>query len=246
MEQFPILEVVPLMMDDFKPSIWPVSNKNLTNNDQILDYLSMNIYSKGASFLRQLEYIFGKETFQTAVRSILSINESSNILQTFYSNFDLNTALNTEVTTEEFLRSWLEERNYPLVTIELLYNNNSVTKTTTVIFHQTRYLGSFALNDSTLDPNYVWKIYMECDLGGSRSEGSVNLTDNHAPSKLKFIFNSTDYTIDLVDEEYLWIKCNKDFYSFQVTDYISSQDDPYALWQYLELLFIEVCQVNVN
>ncbi len=52
MEQFPLREMIPLMIDDFKPNIWPISNKNLTNNQQILDYLSINIYSKGASSIR--------------------------------------------------------------------------------------------------------------------------------------------------------------------------------------------------
>ena len=240
MEQFPIREMVPLMMEDFKPKIWPVSDKNLTNNEQILDYLSPHIYSKGASLLRLLEYIAVNETFQTAVASIFSVNSTSNVLSTFYSNFDLPTLLNTTVTTEEFLRSWLEERNYPIVTIDLIPNNGS-GNSTTLIFRQSRYFGSFALDGSSLDPNYKWKIYMECDLGGLQNGDDLNLTAGYESSKLKFIFDSSTENIQLVDEEYQWIKCNKDFYSFHVTEYISYGEDQHALWQYFELLFNEVC-----
>jgi aminopeptidase N len=241
MEQFPIREMVPLMMDDFKPSIWPVSNKNLTNNEQILDYLSTNIYSKGASLLRLLEYIVGPETFQTAVRSIFSITQQEHLYSTFYSNFDLNTSLNTTVTAEELLRSWLEERNYPIVTIDLIRSNDTI-QNTTVIFRQTRYFGSFALNHSLSDPDYAWKIYMECDLGGVRDEDNWNLTANYSPSKIRFLLQSSTEVIQILNEDFLWIKCNKDFYSYHVTEYVSSEDNPYVLYEYLELLFPdEVC-----
>jgi aminopeptidase N len=236
MEQFPIREMVPLMMNDFKPSISPVSNKNLTNNEEILDYLSPDIYSKGASLLRLLEYIAGNETFQTAVRDIFSVTDVSNVLNTFYSNFDFNTLLNTTtITAEEFLRSWLEERNYPIVTIDFIPNNK------TLIFRQTRYFGSFALDNSALDPNYVWNIYMECDIGGFQNETDYNLTANYVSSRLKFIFQSSTEVIQLSDDEYIWIKCNKDFYSYQVTEYVSYEEDKHALWQRFELLFNEVC-----
>ncbi|CAF4382051.1 unnamed protein product, partial [Adineta steineri] len=102
MEQFPIREMVPLMMDDFKPSMWPISNHNLTNNEEILDYLSTHIYSKGASLLRLMEYVVGNDTFQTAVRSIFNETDVSNILNTFYSNLILPAALNTSITAEDF------------------------------------------------------------------------------------------------------------------------------------------------
>jgi aminopeptidase N len=229
MEQFPLREIIPFMIDDFKPNIWPISNRNLTNNQQILDSLSIHIYSKGASLFRLLEYIVGIERFQIAVRNILLIND----LNTFYSNFD--TLLNTTITVEEFIRSWIEERNYPLVTINFISNND-----TTLIFHQTRYLG---LNDSSLDSNYAWKIYMECDLGGLHDVDGWNYTANYAPSKLKFIFDSSTYNITLPDVEYLWIKCNKNFYSYQITEYVSDGEDIYGLWRTFEYLFTEVCKI---
>ena len=226
MEQFPIREMVPFMMDDFKPSIWPVSNKNLTTNEQILDYLSISVYSKGASLLRLLDYLSGNETFQTAVRSILPINNLPTILPTFYSNFNLSTVLGA-TTTEEFLRSWLEEKNYPIVTVSLMTNNDT-TKNTTLTFRQTRYFGSFALNNTLLDTKYNWKIYMECDLGGMIEDDQWNLTANYEPSKIKFLFESDTEVVEL-EGEYLWIKCNKDFYSYQVTEYVSYGEDKHAL-----------------
>jgi aminopeptidase N len=242
MEQFPIREMVPLMMDDSKPSIWPVSNQNLTNNDEILDYLSPKIYSKGAALLRLVEYIVSVEAFQTAVTNILSISDTSNVLNSFYSNLNFNTTLNTTVTIEEFVRSWVEERNYPVVTIHLISgDDNDTMKNTTLVFRQTRYLGSPFLDDSSLDLNYRWKIYMECQLGGLYDGDLWNLTTNLAPSPLKFIFESSTETIVLPDVNYLWIKCNKDFYSYQVTDYVSYGENQHVLWQFFQLIFNEVC-----
>jgi len=233
MEQFPLREMIPLMIDDFKPNIWPISNKNLTNNQQILDYLSINIYSKGASLLRLLEYIVGMETFQSAVRNILPVNDLATVLNTFYSNFDL--ILNTTTTVEEFLLPWLEEPNYPIVTIDFIPKNETY-QNTTFIFRQNRYSGSFENNQ-----NSIWKIYMECDLGGLQDNDIWNLTANYVPSKIQFLFDSSIHTIEYFNEEYLWIKCNKNFYSYQVTDYISDGDDRYGLWRIFEFLFNEVC-----
>lgn len=235
MEQFPLREMVPLMIDDFKPSALPISNKNLTNNEQILHSLSINLYSKGAALLRLLEYLVGMETFQSAIKTILPIDALSNVLEIFYSNFD--TLLNTTTTVEAFLRSWLEERNYPRVTIEFLPKNES-TQNTTFIFRQNRYSGSFQS-----DENSTWKIYMECDLGGIEDDENWNLTANYSLSKIIFLFDSSVHTIEFFDEEYRWIKCNKDFYSYQVTEYTSDGNDRYRFWRSFALLFKEVCPI---
>jgi hypothetical protein len=95
-------------------------------------------------------------------------------------------------------------------------------------------MGSFELN-----LNSTWIIYMECDLGGSSEGDNWNLTANYVPSRIKFLFGSSIETIQL-NEEYLWIKCNKDFYSYQVTEYISDGEDKYALWRSFQSLFTEV------
>ncbi|CAF1062451.1 unnamed protein product [Adineta ricciae] len=236
MDQFPIREMMPLMMDDFKPSTWPVSEQNLTNNEQILDYLSTHIYSKGASLLRLLEHICEADVFQTAVTSLLSVSSVSDILPTFYSNFNLSSTVNTNVTAEEFLRSWLEERNYPILTVDVI-PNNVTDKNTTLIFRQARYFGSAELDSGSLDINYKWKMFVECDLGGSNENDNFNLTTDVDKSKIKFILESSTEVVQILDKEYLWIKCNKDFYSYQVTEYVLENDDPHGIWQRLELLF---------
>jgi aminopeptidase N len=227
MEQFPLREMLPLMIDDFKPNILPISIQNLTNNQQILDSLSINIYSKGASLLRLLEYIAGIEAFQSAVQNILPIDDPSNVLNTFYSNFE--SILNTTTTVEEFLRPWLEEPNYPIVTIDFIPQNGT-NQNTTLIFRQNRYSGSFGNTQ-----NSTWIIYIECDLGGD----TLNLTANYGPSKIRFLFDSSIQTFEF-NEGYLWIKCNKNFYSYQVTEYIFDGEDKYQLWRNLEFLFNEV------
>lgn len=235
MEQFPLREMMPLMIDDFKPNILSISNKNLTNNEQIIDYLSLNLYSKGASLLRLLEHIVGDEIFRTAVSNIILIDDLSNVLDTFYSNFD--TLLNTTVTVEEFLRSWIEEKSYPLVTVNFTSGND-----TRLIFHQIRYSGLFQSNDSLLEENNTWKIYIECDLGGLNDGGSWNFTGNYNSSRIKFFFETSTHTIDLPDEEFLWIKCNKNFYSYYITEYITNGEDTYSLWRSFYFLFTEVCR----
>jgi hypothetical protein len=173
------------------------------------------------------------ETFQSAVRNILPVNDLATVLNTFYSNFDL--ILNTTTTVEEFLLPWLEEPNYPIVTIDFIPKNETY-QNTTFIFRQNRYSGSFENNQ-----NSIWKIYMECDLGGIQDNDIWNLTANYAQSKIRFLFDSSIHTIEYFNEEYLWIKCNKNFYSYQVTDYISDGDDRYGLWRIFEFLFNEVC-----
>lgn len=238
MEQFPVREMVPLMMDDAKPSIWPVSNKNFTSNEQIIDSLSPITYSKGASLLRLLEYVVGEEKFQAAVIDALSAPGGSGILSDFYSSLNSEPLPGTTVTPEEFLRSWVEERNYPLVTVDFIPGNDS--SNTVVIFRQTRYLGSVSLDDSALDRNYRWKIYIECQVGGLNGEESVNLTGNIEPTTRKFLLQNATETLELPNGDYAWIKCNKDFYSYQVTEYVSYTDDSHLLWEYFELLFSQV------
>lgn len=235
MEQFPLREMIPLMIDDFKPSILPISNKNLTTNEQILDSLSIDLYSKGAALLRLLEYIVGVDEFQSAVRNILPVNDLSNVLTVFYSSF--NPLLDSSITVDEFLRSWLEERNYPIVTIEFLPKNET-NQNTTIIFRQNRYTGLFASEQTS-----TWNIYIECDLGGTDESGMENLTSNYNQSRIKFLLQSSVYTLELNNEDYLWIKCNKDFYSYHVNEYIFNGEDKYNLWKSFQLLFREVCHV---
>jgi aminopeptidase N len=231
--------MVPLMMDDSKPSIWPVSNKDLIGNDQIVDSVSAFIYGKGASLLRLLEHIIGEQRFQSAIHNALSADNQSSLSNAFFLTLNNETILSSDIKPEAFLRSWLEERNYPIVTVDFL-PSNSTSPNTTVTFRQSRYLGSVSLNDSSLDRDYTWKIYMECQLGGSSIGDTVNLTSNIELMTEKFIFQSAIQTLEFPNKNYQWIKCNKDFYSYQVTEYVSYSDDQHLLWQYFDLLFREV------
>ena len=231
------------MMDDAKPSTWPVSNNNLTSNEQIIDSLSPIIYNKGASLLRLLEYLVGEEKFRSAVIEAIAMPGGNGMLSTFFSSLSSETLLNTSVNVEEFLRSWLEERNYPLVTVDFLPGNGS--SNASVIFRQTRYLASVSLNDSALDRNYLWKIYMECQVGGVANEEGVDLTANIEPTTRKFLFETATETLELSRGDYAWIKCNKDFYSYQVTEYVSYTDDPHLLWEYFDQLFDQVRDVPI-
>ena len=120
------------------------------------------------------------ETFQSAVQNVLLVDDLSTVLNTFYSNF--NPILNTTATVEEFLRPWLEERNYPIVTIDFIPKNETY-QNTTFIFRQNLYSGSF---ENTQNP--TWKIYIECDVGGIVDNGNWNLT-----SQLCSIKNSISF-----------------------------------------------------
>ena len=234
MEQFSVREIVPYMIDDFKPSAWLISNRNLASNRQILDTTSINIFSKSTSLLRLIEHISGDEIFQSAVRSIVSVKDLSTVLNTFYSNFD--TILNDTISVKEFLESWITKRNYPQVTVELLARNETF-RNTTIIFRQNHYSGLFDSNQSS-----TWIIYMECDVGGFDNNGDWNVTANYIESRFKFIFNSSTHTIELPDEDYLWIKCNKNFYSYLITKYVSEEPDKTAVYRLLLYIFHEVYQ----
>ena len=241
MEQFPLREMISSMSHDFKPSILPISNRNITTNEQILDSLSVDLYSKGAALFRLLEYLVEPDQFQSAVRNVLPVSDLSNVLTTFYTSFDV--LLNTSMTVDEFLRPWLEERNYPIVTIEFIPQNETY-QNTTIIFRQNRYSGSLPSNQGS-----IWNIYIECDLGGTDHSGLSNLTDNYKESEINFLFKSSVYTWELPNEEYLWIKCNKDFYSYHLTEYLFDGENRFGLWRSFQSLFkeeVKICFFEID
>ena len=245
MEQFPVREMVPFMMDDAKPSTRPVSNANLASNEQILDCLSPSAVSKGASLLRLLEHILGANTFQAAVIDAIQSNNGSDALTGFYSNMNTGIAVNSSVTVPSLLRTWLEERNYPIVTVDVVRNNDTTQNTTTLVFRQSRYLASPSFNTSALTPNYLWNIYLECQLGGSTDGNGQNLTSNVEMTTRKFLLETPTTTVELKDVDFLWIKCNKDFYSYVVTEYVTNDDDQLRLYDYFELLFNTVGSIEL-
>lgn len=63
-------------------------------------------------------------------------------------------------------------------------------------------------------------MYLQCKLGGIYDENEDN-QDQHLNGTIKnfnFYLNSHTEAFEL-DENYSWIKCNKDFKSYYITDY---------------------------
>lgn len=238
MEQFVVREIVPIMIDDGKSKVWPVSNRNLTNNAEVIDSLAPLVFNKGAALLRRLEYVVGTERFQAAVIAAVENPEDDGNLESFYASLNTQNIPNTVVTPESFLRAWLEEQNYPEVTIEFTPGNE--TMNATAIFRQTRHLASREFDTTGLNSAYVWPIFMECQLGGTYDGDFLNVSGNIEASMDPFVFNAETLTMEFPGGDYQWIKCNKDFYSYIVTDYIFAGDDVHRLWEYFDLLFPDV------
>jgi glutamyl aminopeptidase len=148
--------VIPVMWDDAKPSSHPIVVKNVTSTAEITSLFDSITYSKGASILRMLEKIVGSDTFRNSLRDYLKINRFDVGDPTvFYNNLFTNTS------GEEFMKNWLEEANYPLLNVNLTVENGE----TKIVFNQSRFIISNALNSSHLDKNYRWKIQVQCVLG---------------------------------------------------------------------------------
>lgn len=61
-----------MTMNDEKPNVWSISNKDLTTNDKTLDPLSQIISSQDASLLRLVERIVDTDSFPMVVINNLS------------------------------------------------------------------------------------------------------------------------------------------------------------------------------
>src|SRR5579871_3125408 len=98
------------MWEDAKPSSHPVVVKNITGVLEILSYLDAITYYKGSSILRMLEKIVGADQFRTSLQNYLK-SYAFNVgnLNMFYN--DLFTNING--TGTEFIKTWLDEINYP-------------------------------------------------------------------------------------------------------------------------------------
>lgn len=149
-------EVIPVMWTDAKPSSHAVVVQNVTSAADITSLFDSITYSKGASILRMLEKIVGSNTFRDGLRDYLRTNAFDIGDPTiFYNN------LFTNISGEKFMKSWLEEMNYPILSVHLEVDDNG----TYVTFSQSRFLISNVLDSSTLDENYRWMINIECVLG---------------------------------------------------------------------------------
>ena len=145
------------MWDDAKPSSHAIVVQNVTSPAEITSLFDSITYSKGASILRMLEKIVGSEKFRTNLQDYLTINAFGVAdLNMFYDKLLTNITNGTE-----FMKTWLNEMNYPLLNVNLTVENGE----TKIVFTQSRFIISNALNTSGLDQNYRWKINIKCVLG---------------------------------------------------------------------------------
>jgi glutamyl aminopeptidase len=153
------------MWDDAKPSSHPIIVKNVTSAAQITSLFDSITYAKGASILRMLEKIVGSDKFRLALQEYLKINAFDvGDPSVFYNKLFGN------MSGEDFMKNWLEELNYPLLNVNLTVENGE----TKVVFTQSRFIISNALNASALDKNYRWKIHVQCVLGRKYFQFSGN------------------------------------------------------------------------
>lgn len=197
-------DAVPVMWDDAKPSSHPIVVQNVSSASAITSLFDSITYSKGASILRMLEKIAGSDRFQQGLREYLRENAFAAGDPTSFYN-----ALFPDRAGAEFVRNWLEEQNYPLLTVKVTLENDS----TTIHFSQSRFIISDALDPSGLDPNYRWKIPVLCNLGGPSATKTIDFT------------LETEHEIqDLDHETFSWIKCNQNFQGFFISNYLLPSD----------------------
>ena len=149
-------DVIPSMWDDAKPSSHPIVVKNVTDASEIISLFDSITYSKGASILRMLEKTVGADRFANGLRDYLAANAFGvgDPISFYNQLFDTTSG-------EEFMENWLDELNYPLLHVNLTVENG----TTRVVFNQSRFILSDALNVSLLNNDYRWKISIRCVLG---------------------------------------------------------------------------------
>jgi hypothetical protein len=197
------------MWDDAKPSSHAIVVQNVTSPAEITSLFDSITYSKGASILRMLEKIVGSNTFRDGLRDYLTLNAFDVGNPSIFYN-----RLFTNISGEEFMKNWLEELNYPILNVHLKVDNNG----TLISFNQSRFIISNALDSSNLTNDYRWKISIQCVLGGNYSDSDlVNIGDD----TIDFILETEHESQYLPGKYYTWIKCNRDFQGFYVTEYSS-------------------------
>ncbi|UJR08425.1 hypothetical protein I4U23_012695 [Adineta vaga] len=200
-------DLIPSMWDDAKPSSHPIVVQNLTDPGEITSLFDSITYSKGASILRMLELLAGTERFRNGLQEYLKLNAFSvGDPSYFYNN------LFTNINGEAFIKTWLEEKNFPLVNVTLLIENGD----TKVTFTQSRFIISNALDISQLNSNYRWKIKIQCILGGNYPSSD---TTNVGGTTLDFLLETEQATETISGKSYSWIKCNRHFVNYHLTQY---------------------------
>ena len=195
------------MWDDARPSSHPIIVSGVIDAVQIISLFDSITYAKGSSILRMLERTVGSSRFRDALQEYLTINAFDvGDPKIFYDK------LFTNISGEEYMKSWLGEKNYPLLKVNLTLENAD----TKVTFTQSRFILSEALNASQLNPNYRWKINVKCVLGGTAPNSD---TTNVGGDQLEFMLEGEQDTRTVTGKSYTWIKCNRDFEGFYATTY---------------------------
>lgn len=214
-EQFLTLYMIPVLYDDAFINSHSVA-VDVQTPDQINTLFDSITYDKGSSLLRMLEAIVGEENFRDALRNFISKNkfQPANSAE-FYSELILPGLMNS-TTAEEFMNTWLKQKNYPLVTIELEQEEN----TTLVNFTQSRYLlsaksGYLVNSEEDVSPyNYRWMIYLQC------TKVRKSEDDSYAVEPFEYFLTTSMETGQLdLEGKYDWVKCNRHFDGFYATDY---------------------------
>ncbi|UJR17738.1 hypothetical protein I4U23_004636 [Adineta vaga] len=203
-------DTIPIMWDDAKPYSHSIVVENATSISEILSYLDGLAYSKGISLMRMLNKIVGEEVFRENLQEYLR----SNAFNVGDLNRFFNRTLNNRTNGKEFMKSWLNEMNYPLVNIDLTNED----KSTKLSFTQSRFILSDIFDISNLNKNYRWKINLDCILGGNYSDSDID------HERINFILENEQETRTISNKTYSWIKCNRDFQSFHVTKYSFSSE----------------------
>ncbi|CAF3616264.1 unnamed protein product [Adineta steineri] len=213
-------EVIPVMWDDAKPSSHAIVVQNVTSPSDITSLFDSITYSKGASILRMLEKTVGSDIFRDGLREYLTLNAFDVGDPTIFYN-----KLFANISGEEYMKNWLQEPNFPILNVNLKADDNG----TYVTFNQSRFIISNALDSSNLTSNYRWKINLRCVLGGNSLE---NDTIKIGHDTIDFMFETEKETRFLSEKYFTWIKCNRDYHGFYVTQY-SSDISTLSSWQIL-------------
>jgi len=218
-------EVIPVMWDDAKPSSHAIVVQNVNSAAEITSLFDSITYSKGASILRMLEKIVGSDTFRDGLRDYLTLNAFD-----VGDPSDFYNKLFTNISGEEFMKNWLEELNYPILNVYLKVDTNG----TSITFNQSRFIISNALDSSNLTTDYRWKINIQCVLGENHSNSNID------SDTIDFILDTEQETQFLPGKFYTWIKCNRDFQGFYVTQYSSESSS----WQHFSSVLEAQPSVN--
>ncbi|KAL8604516.1 hypothetical protein ACOMHN_015800 [Nucella lapillus] len=201
MSQFLITDAQPVMGMDARvashPIIMPVNSPNKIN--EIFDQIS---YNKGASVIRMLESILGRDKFFKGISIYLKRYKWGNAVTDQL--WEALSEVEGSPDVKSIMDTWTLQMGFPTLTLSLTPpspGGASAPTTTTLTATQSRFLADpQAVLDENQSPfKYKWYISLDC------------LTS--AGEKTTQILNLTDVTFQLkvnTDDPSSWVKCNVD------------------------------------